>query len=129
MKRIKKVVIPLVAWSMIYWIFANNYNMYSIFTVDFVQRLLANKIYYHLYFLYIILGLYIITPLLRRILKHSNMCDIHYYLVLWFIFSLIKSANRILWIQHRNTSRSCNLESRIIIFWAMQSKIPRLLTE
>ncbi|MDQ1251094.1 MAG: hypothetical protein QG646_163 [Euryarchaeota archaeon] len=88
-KRINKVVIPLVAWSMIYWIFANNYNIYSIFTIDFVQRLLANKIYYHLYFLYIILGLYLITPLLRRILEHSNMCDIHYYLVLWFIFSFI----------------------------------------
>lgn len=89
MKRINKVVIPLVAWSMIYWIFINNYNLYSIITVDFVQRLLANKIYFHLYFLYIILGLYIITPLLRRILEHSNMSDVHYYLTLWLIFSLI----------------------------------------
>ncbi len=50
---------------------------------------MANKIYFHLYFLYIILGLYPITPLLRRILVHATMYDIRYYLILWFLFSPI----------------------------------------
>lgn len=115
-KRFSKVVIPLVAWSIIYWTFTNKYNTFSIFTVDFAQRLLtdtanfhlyslniihvfsistvdfvqrflADKIYFHLYFLYIILGLYLITPLLRRILAHATMYDIRYYLILWFFFS------------------------------------------
>ena len=86
-KRFSKVVIPLVAWSMIYMIFANNYNIFSIFTVDFLQKLLANKIFYHLYFLYFILGLYLMTPLLRRILAHANMYDVRYFIILWFIFT------------------------------------------
>ena len=86
-KRFSKVVIPLVAWSMIYMVFANNYNIFSIFTVDFVQKFLSNKIFYHLYFLYYIIGLYLITPLLRRILAHANMSDIRYYLTLWFLFT------------------------------------------
>jgi surface polysaccharide O-acyltransferase-like enzyme len=89
-KRFSKVVIPLVAWSMIYWIFVNNYNIYSVFTVDFVQRFLADKIFFHLYFLYIIIGLYLITPLLRRILEHANMYDVRYFLTLWFFFSPIR---------------------------------------
>jgi surface polysaccharide O-acyltransferase-like enzyme len=88
-KRFNKVVIPLIAWSMIYWAFKNDYNVYSIFTVEFVQRLLGNKIFFHLYFLYIIVGLYLITPLLRRILKHANRYDIQYFLILWFFFSLV----------------------------------------
>ncbi len=86
-KRFIKVVIPLVAWSMIYMIFANNYNIFSIFTVDFVQKFWSNKIFYHLYFLYYIIGLYLITPLLRRILAHANMSDIFYFLILWFFFT------------------------------------------
>ncbi|MFZ2497869.1 acyltransferase [Methanosarcina sp.] len=86
-KRFNKVVIPLVAWSMIYMIFVSKYNILSIFTVDFVQKFLADKIFYHLYFLYYIIGLYLITPLLRRILAHANMYDIRYYLGLWFFFT------------------------------------------
>lgn len=123
-KRFSKVVIPLVAWSMIYWIFAKNYDVSSIFaadpvqqlltdkanfhlyflyiihefsisTVDFVQRFLANKIYFHLYFLYIILGLYLITPLLRRILEHATMYDVRYYLILWFFFAPLSQLIRL----------------------------------
>jgi surface polysaccharide O-acyltransferase-like enzyme len=57
-KRFSKVVILMVAWSMIYMIFANKYDVLSIFTEDFVRKFFANKIYYHLYFLYNIIGLY-----------------------------------------------------------------------
>ncbi len=86
-KRFGKVFVPLVAWSMIYWIFVNNYDVFSVFTIDFVRRFLADTIYYHLYFLYIIIGLYLITPLLRRILANANMHDIYYFLMLWFLFT------------------------------------------
>lgn len=86
-KRFSKVVIPLVAWSMIYMIFAHKYDIFSIFTVEFVQKFLADDIFYHLYFLYSIIGLYLITPLLRRILAHVNMYDVYYFLILWFIFT------------------------------------------
>lgn len=89
-KRFSKVVIPLFAWSMIYTIFAHNYDIFSIFTVEFVQRFLANDIFYHLYFLYFIIGLYLITPLLRRILTHASMYDVWYFLILWFIFTPVK---------------------------------------
>lgn len=86
-KRFSKVIIPLVAWSMIYMIFSHKYDVFSIFSMEFVQKFLANDIYYHLYFLYYIIGLYLITPPLRRILAKSNMYDVHYFLILWFFFT------------------------------------------
>ncbi len=86
-KRFTKVVIPLVAWSIIYMIFAHKYDVLSIFTLEFVQKLLTNDIFYHLYFLYYIIGLYLITPLLRRVLAHANLYDVRYFLVLWFFFT------------------------------------------
>jgi len=88
-KRFSKVVIPLVGWSMIYWVFTHEYNVYSLFTATFVQRLLADDIFFHLYFLYIIIGLYLITPLLRRILVHASTYDLRYYFVLWLFFAPI----------------------------------------
>ena len=72
---------------MIYMIFANKYDVFSIFTEDFVQKFFANQIFYHLYFLYYIIGLYLITPLLRKGLAHATMNDIYYFLALWFLFT------------------------------------------
>lgn len=86
-KRLYKVVIPLFAWSIIYMIFKTNYNLYSVFTVDFVKQFLSANIYYHLYFLDLIIGLYLITPFLRKILAKADICDVYRYLVLWFIFT------------------------------------------
>jgi surface polysaccharide O-acyltransferase-like enzyme len=86
-KRFSKVAIPLVAWSMIYMIFAHKYDVSSIFSLEFVQKFLTNDIFYHLYFLYYIIGLYLITPLLRRILVNANMHDVRYFLILWFFFT------------------------------------------
>ncbi len=72
---------------MIYMVFAHKYDVFSIFTLEFVQKFLSNNVFYHLYFLYYIIGLYLITPLLRRVLAHANMYDVYYFLVLWFFFT------------------------------------------
>jgi len=42
---------------------------------------------YHLYFLYNIIGLYLLTPLLRRVLAQASMYDVYYFLLLWFLFT------------------------------------------
>lgn len=86
-KRFSKVVIPLFAWSILYMIFKTNYDISSIFSKVFIKEFLTESIYYHLYFLYIIIGLYIITPLLRRILACANLRDVYYYLIIWFFFN------------------------------------------
>lgn len=94
-KRFAKVVFPLVVWSMIYWVFLNQYNVASIFSFSFVERFFADDIFFHLYFLYLILGLYLITPLLRKCLMYADFSDMHYYLVLWVIFCLLSQVLKI----------------------------------
>ncbi len=71
-KRFSKVVIPLLGWSAIYSVFKTN-SIYSIFTIEFVKELLSGNVYFHLYFLYILIGLYVITPILRVILYNLNI--------------------------------------------------------
>jgi surface polysaccharide O-acyltransferase-like enzyme len=94
-KRFSKVIFPLVAWSIIYWVFLNHYNVTSLFTFTFVEKFFADDIFFHLYFLYLILGLYLITPLLRKCLMYADFSDLHYYLVLWFIFCLFSQLLKV----------------------------------
>ncbi len=42
---------------------------------------------YHLWFLYIFLGLYLVTPILRAFVRGASRGDLHYFLILCLIFT------------------------------------------
>src|SRR3972149_6991597 len=55
-KRFTRVLVPLIVWSFIYF----------------------------LWFMYLLIGLYLLAPLLGIYMKHSCCCHAWYYLALWF---------------------------------------------
>ena len=82
MKRIKRILIVLFSWSLFY---ATYYKIYSplkysgtIVLKDFFELFIFG--YYHMWYLYMLIGLYLVTPILRAFVKTENK-DI----VLWFI--------------------------------------------
>ncbi|WOV84916.1 acyltransferase family protein [Sporosarcina jeotgali] len=87
-KKLAKILIPLIAWSIIYY--ANEVRKGEIpFSIqDFIKRLATDDIMYHLWFLYMIAGLYIITPLLKILIQHAKRKDIEYFLILWLFASV-----------------------------------------
>jgi surface polysaccharide O-acyltransferase-like enzyme len=87
-KRFNKVGIPLIFWSIIYviWRYRDDIliNKYpSLWST--VQNFIGGPVYYHLWFIYTILGLYILTPVLRVYIKNAGRENIKYFLVVWFI--------------------------------------------
>lgn len=77
-KRLSKVLIPYLIWTIIYMIYSLNGNYIKIFSLGFFYDLLKNLItgrgFIHLYFMVIIIQLYIIFPLLRNLYnKHSKL--------------------------------------------------------
>lgn len=52
--------------------------------------------WYHLWFLYMIIGLYILTPLLRSWIKNASNNNIKYFLLLCFLFNTITYINHFL---------------------------------
>ena len=66
-KRLQRILIPLAAWTAIYWLFllASRPNGHG--PDWFVRALVNGDVYTHLYFLYIMVGLALITPILRAI--------------------------------------------------------------
>ncbi|MHA0919086.1 acyltransferase [Enterobacter cloacae] len=92
-KRSSKIIIPLIFWSYIYIIFARNFHHLDPTHANpnvYVEPWLLFKYpaYFHLWFLYAIIGVYLMTPVLRLIAKNSQVTL--YTLVMWFIwFSVI----------------------------------------
>ncbi len=64
-RRVRRVAVPLAVWSLVYFLFSYTY-LGRVFRFNEVKiALLRGLPYNHLYFLYAILGLYLITPILR----------------------------------------------------------------
>lgn len=86
-KRLLKVVIPLIAWSLIYIIF----KIYVLNTnTNILEQLIlaiSKPVYGHLWFLYDIIGLYLFLPILK-IFIHNSPKNFHIYYVILWIFSV-----------------------------------------
>jgi surface polysaccharide O-acyltransferase-like enzyme len=88
-KRLSKVVIPLVGWSILFYLYGC-YKGYFIFSLNSgVKLFITNGISDHLWFLYMIIGIYLITPLLQIFVKHATKKHIQYFLLLWLYSSVV----------------------------------------
>lgn len=94
-KRFGRVFIPLIFWSIVYEIrigaeFAIN-NPGSTFSDIWLilKDPFAGPVYEHLWFLYMITGMYLITPLLRKLVKYLDRFDQGYLLLLWVFFNCV----------------------------------------
>lgn len=53
---------------------------------------LRGDTHYHLWFLFVILGLYLVTPILRAFVRGASRKDLHYFFVLCFLFASLLPA-------------------------------------
>ena len=98
-KRILKILIPWIAWTVIYMIFflffATNTQEIRIefFKGNLAQTTVSQWAHYFvrmffsaLWFLPMIFSIYLLTPLLRTIMHNSGKFDIYFMLFAWFCF-------------------------------------------
>lgn len=82
-KRLDRIALPFIFWTLIYfaWTFSILGKPLTLFNVG--QGLLSGA-YFHLWYLYLLMGLYAVTPVLRVLVKHLNRKLFLYLLILWF---------------------------------------------
>jgi len=68
-RRFHRVAVPAVLWILIYYVLTYTYLGRTFRTPEVVIGLLRGLPYNHLYFIYAILGLYVLTPLLRAVIR------------------------------------------------------------
>lgn len=89
--RIKKLLCKFIIWSIIYSII---YNVFFCMIRN-EQIKIYNIIYdiivghYHLWFIYMLIGLYLIIPLLKLWIKKENKKEIRYFIILSFVFAFL----------------------------------------
>lgn len=71
-RRLRRVGIPLVVWTVVYLVFQRFYLDTDLTFADAKQAIYAGSPALQLYFLFIIVGLYLLTPFLRVFTIHAS---------------------------------------------------------
>ncbi len=106
-KRWNRVGIPILFWGTIFFLWDFTIKGQTLTPLYVLQGVFAGP-YVHFWFVYALLGLYLITPLLRVIVAYTNWKVIRYFLLLWFvgtgIFSLLtlyqNIYSQVVWFNH-----------------------------
>lgn len=111
--RFIKVVIPFVFWAICYFLLPffldpniniiqvlSNVNNYK----EFIYQLLFGPVYYHLWFIYTILVLYLFTPLIKKALSLFSKKTFAWILILFFSFISINNILNLIFGFSYNTS-------------------------
>ena len=94
-KNIFRIVVALVAWGLFYKSLSISimFFVYEVSDKDLVTRILKEgatfvfgHAWLHLWFLYMIIGLYMLVPLIRVFTTHAAKKHYHYLFVLYFLF-------------------------------------------
>jgi surface polysaccharide O-acyltransferase-like enzyme len=87
-KRLKRIGLPFLLWGIVYFgwrYFVNNETL----TLGSILQGIETGPYYHFWFLYMIFGLYLITPILRVLVANSERKILRYSIFLWFVGTAI----------------------------------------
>lgn len=101
-KRFVKVGIPTLFWSVAYLLWSveayrnGTMNPPGI-ALSMLKAMYLGDVEIHLWFLYILIGIYLVVPILRVFVSAASRQDLTYFVALWFLATpLLEMAQRIL---------------------------------
>jgi surface polysaccharide O-acyltransferase-like enzyme len=85
-KRFSKILIPFLFWSLFYLLY---HQAFQISWQD-LRGLALRWSSYHLWYLYLLLGIYLFTPILNRWIKQAPYTEIIYFIGLWLLATTLE---------------------------------------
>lgn len=88
-KRFSRIILPFLFWSLIYAAFSLNdkiaagHEMSVLQIIKKVIYLLLNGSSYHLWYIYMIIGIYLFVPILSKWVQNATEKEILYFLTIW----------------------------------------------
>ena len=101
-KRFLKVGIPTLFWSVAYLLWSveayRNGTMSPLgIALSMLKAIYLGNVEIHLWFLYILIGIYLVVPILRVLVSAASWRDLMYFIIIWFVATpLFELAQRIL---------------------------------
>ena len=87
-KRLNRIALPFVFWGIAYFAWRAFVNGETLTTNSIVQGVLTGP-YNHFWFLYLIVGLYLLTPVLRVLVAYVKRRTFSFLMILWFLGTAI----------------------------------------
>lgn len=90
-KRFSRIVYPLLSWSFIYILYDlilqwKNGNRPGISDAGvFIFENLKNGASFHLWYIYMLIGIYLFIPIIRKWITNASQREILYYLAIWIL--------------------------------------------
>src|SRR5690606_24478575 len=84
-----RIVLPFFAWSFLYLLWLIFYKQVPMSPLIALNYFLFSGMYYHFWFLYALIGLYMVIPILRIFVGNAKRSDMIYYAALWLIATAI----------------------------------------
>ncbi len=91
-KRFVRLLSPFLFWSIIYLLYTNNYSSSQTFgeTVHWIFDRLVNGVSPHLWYMYMLIGIYLVIPIINKWILNSTKQEIMFFLAIWAL-TIIKN--------------------------------------
>ena len=89
-KRAHKVLIPTITWTFVYliWFFAKSSYKNEGYSTDLLILFFKGELYYHLWYIYMLVGFYVFAPFLRKFVNNLGKEELFFLVVISFILSI-----------------------------------------
>lgn len=90
--RTLRIFVALVVWAALYALADHALSGGNLSWAGFQSALwsaVLGNTHYHLWFLYMIIGLYLVTPILRAFVRGASRADFHYFFLLTFLVAIL----------------------------------------
>lgn len=89
-KYILRLIIAYIFWSFIYTLCFSTLRYYNLFSFDGIWNTIVGTLkggMYHFWFIFMIIGLYVMTPVLKELVNNSSEKVMKYWMVIMFVFA------------------------------------------
>lgn len=87
LRRVRRILIPFLTWSAVYFLYRIYNKGDNLLLSQFFPMLLTEPIYYHLWFIYMLIVLYLFAPAAGSFLNRAAQKHVWYLIALWFFWA------------------------------------------
>lgn len=84
-RRFSRVMIPALFWMGVYSLYGHIANNSPATVWDMMHNIIVRPVHYHLWFIYLIIGLYLVYPILRAWVRTASEQDFRYFFIMCMI--------------------------------------------
>jgi len=88
-KRFSRILLPMFFWSFVFALLWQWQLGESKSIIQLILKIFAGPTYYHLWYFYMLLGIYIVTPFIRILVQNLEKKQVELLLLIWIIFRFI----------------------------------------